>query len=621
MKRFYKLGLLFGFVSVVGIQGYMVEAATFMDEARSRDTEDISQVSSMMRHYFQDDESESPLVGNNDDSSRLVDAVAGYMKAADGKSLHGLFYQPDVGAWQNLYWQATGGKAFSILDLIDLLDTTKTRIFDVYRAQHRPDTEAYFYISTLFDNVMQEIFAGCWGISDEPVEDHVVRNLKEVYGRVVSGILKFASDGSPDNRSRNLFESLEVKKSGSSPTAQAHLAALQECVAAVMYSALELIIPAEHKHEFTVDGLLNTLKENNIELSQPSVERTLGHVSYQNPLMGIIYDVDNFNRIALSLASLKYAFGGEFDQYDDERAPLERNFSDLTRELHEEGADEAEIGREAFDIVSKLDPETQTDEVLQFISMIAHNLQSWGHFDSGKILSLTPADQDALLDLHAQALEASANPNERLRHWKSLVIKIQNRRTVFDLEKVFLRIAAACETVTDTQDESYPDFATDLISRELCFYEYFLDLSAAGQRQLVESLSLALGRNKFVQETSDEYKVWMDLCEPVCDYTTGQKKTVLPEARPALIEKTIRSLERIDTKKAEELADFRIPQFYDTLSVGEERQCLMDALRDGQLFKAFPADQREALIATFSRIDSRDAAFASSFLSRVEQND
>ena len=602
MKRFYKLGLLLGFVSVVGIQGYMVEAATFMDGAGSRDTEDVfSQVGAALG-CFQDDASGSPLAGADDDSSRLVDVVAGYMKAADGKSLHSLFYQPDVGAWQNLYRQVTRGKEFSTLDLIALLDTTKARIFSPYTAIERAvDTESYLYIPTLFDNAMQQIFAGCWGISDEPLEDRVIRNLKEVYGRVVSGMIKFDSDGNPGDELRNLIKSLEDKESGSSSTEQAHFAALQECAVAVVYSALEPMVPAEHRHEFTLDGFLDMLKKGmNIQLSQSSFERTLEHVGYQNPLVGIVCDVGNFNRIASRLRNFEDAFGEEFDQLDDGSSLSERKFFDLAGKLHEEGVNEAQIGREAFTIISRLDPKTQTDKVLHFIPMVARNLELWrGSSDSGKILSLTPADQDALLDLHAQALEVSVKPHERLRYWKSLAIKTQNRRTVFDPEKVILRIAAACETVTNIQDEHYSDSVADSISRELSyFYEYFLDLSAGSQQQFVESLSRALGRNRSVQEAGDEYKVWMDLCTPVYDYTARQEKKALQEARPALIEKTILSLELIDIKKEEGLVEHTISRLHRFLSAGSERQHLMAALRDDQRFKAFPADQREVLIAT-----------------------
>jgi len=111
-----------------------------------------------------------------------------------------------------------------------LLDTTKTSIFDAYRDNPMgADKKAYFYIPTLFDNAMQQIFAGCWGISDEPVEDRVIRNLKEVYGRVVSGVLTTTNSyGSL----QGIVESLEGEKSGSLATKQAHLAALQESVGA-----------------------------------------------------------------------------------------------------------------------------------------------------------------------------------------------------------------------------------------------------------------------------------------------------------------------------------------------------------------------------------------------------
>jgi hypothetical protein len=113
--------------------------------------------------------------------------VVGHMRTGNNEQLHRLFYQPDVGAWSAFYQQVTR-RQFSTVDLIDLLDQTKSKIFTAYSGKSVGDKDAYFYIPTLFDQLMQQIFAGRWGFSDEPTPDDVIDRLKGVYGRVVSGL-------------------------------------------------------------------------------------------------------------------------------------------------------------------------------------------------------------------------------------------------------------------------------------------------------------------------------------------------------------------------------------------------------------------------------------------------
>jgi len=458
MKRFSKLALLLGFVSVVSVQGYSVKAAHAADFGVMDFRAGSSQVGATMRHYFKDDKSESPLVGINDDSSRLVGAVAGYMKAADGELLYGLFYQPDVGAWQNLYRQATGGKAFSILDLIALLDTTKTSIFDVYRAQDRPDTEAYFYIPTLFDNAMQQIFAGCWGISDEPVEDHVMRGLKEVYGRVISGVLTTTDSYGP---LQDIVESLEAKKTGSSPTAQAHLAVLQECAASVLYGKIN----SQGGSDCSIEDFFGEFQQRTgVQLSQPSFGLTLEHVHYQNPLAGILLEDDTFRRIAsgilnpLDEEALKER-DSQYAMFDlmcssDSAPTVEQIEADLVgktpgekygylqKVFVESEAPGKQISEVAFDIVSGLDPATQIDDVFGWVGEISGN---FGQDFSGKTLSFTPAEQDRLLSMFEQSLGAliESEPGRILGELDRLL----SRPSIFSLEKILAKTAAACRLV------------------------------------------------------------------------------------------------------------------------------------------------------------------------------
>ncbi len=296
-----------------------------------------SEIRTWMRHYFQADQSDSPLQGQNSDNSRLTDAIAGYMRNADGGTLHRLFYEPDVETWRTLYQSVASKRQFSALDLVTWLDETKTEILRIYATdiqlqnsnrmsfrsganenadEHNTengikrefDGEAYLYIPTLLDNAMQQIFAGCWGISDEPTPAHVIDRLKGVYGRVVSGFYQVDRD----NAVYGLAKSLEEKKQGPLSSKKGHFAVLQECAAAVIYNATPdfdfTSLSMEDILSFGFDAVPNekdhaTLKEENsnrvskfikeftektqIALSQSSCETTFEKIKYQNPLEAI----------------------------------------------------------------------------------------------------------------------------------------------------------------------------------------------------------------------------------------------------------------------------------------------------------------------------------------------
>ena len=454
MKRFSKLALLLGFVSVVSVQGYSVKAVHAADFSVMDFRASSSQVvGATMHRYFQNDDSESPLAGNNDDSSRLVDAVAGYMKAADGETLCGLFYEPDLGAWQNLYQRVTRGKEFSTLDLIALLDTTKTSIFDAYRDNPmEADKKSYFYIPTLFDNAMQKIFAGRWGISDEPTPDHVINHLKEVYGRVVSGVL--TTTNSYDSL-QGIVESLEGEKSGSSATKQAHLAALQESVGAVWHSDI-----LSQQQERIAKFMIEFRKCMDPLLSQSSFRGTLEHVHYQNPLVGILDRDDTFTRIALGIlnpsdeqedaggaggahfAFLNPALSVEAIEADLVSIPIPRDqFLFLQKVFIESKTPGKQISKVAFDIVSGLDPATQTNDVLGWVGMISTNFED----SSGKTLSFTPAEQDTLLGMLEQSLNGL--PEFELGRVFGELDRLLSGPSVFSLEKILAKAAAACRLV------------------------------------------------------------------------------------------------------------------------------------------------------------------------------
>ncbi|RZI45753.1 alpha/beta hydrolase family protein [Candidatus Finniella inopinata] len=267
---------LFVFFTIINLQGHTAQAPA-----------EQSQLAKFLGDTFKDDKSASPFTNAPDDCSQLIDAVVNHMRVGDDEQLRRLFYQPDVNAWVTFYQQVTK-KQFSTVDLIDLLDQTKSRLFAAYSGKSADDDNAYFYAPTLFDQLMQQIFAGCWGISDQPTPDDTINHLKRIYGRVVSGLATVH-----EYYPLGIIKSLESKKAQSSPIETAHFAALQECAASV-YSHLRATSGVD---PYSVDDFrLST----NVSFFLPSFEKTLGQIHYQNPL-SCIYGHPNFRTLAWSL--------------------------------------------------------------------------------------------------------------------------------------------------------------------------------------------------------------------------------------------------------------------------------------------------------------------------------
>ena len=222
-------------------------------------------------------------------------------------------------------------------------------------------------------------------------------------------------------------------------------------------------------------------------------------------------------------------------------------------------------------VVRILSPTMLSRDAQDFVTLIARNLDS----GSNKILSLTSLEQDNLLDLYEQALDAQMSPNDRFGFW--LELTKEQGRIIFDLPKVIARRIEEYEEVTDSDDES----ATALIFGELRQMAGDLyNFNEHDQRHFVELLSQALANNKSVEKAGDEYKIWFDLC----------RHRILPRARLSLIDKAIQSLEDLVDRQyhlAKKTED-EIHTFHASLCVGAERQKLIDALEDGQRFKAVP---------------------------------
>ncbi len=223
-------------------------------------------------------------------------------------------------------------------------------------------------------------------------------------------------------------------------------------------------------------------------------------------------------------------------------------------------------------VVRILSPTMLSRDAQDFVTLIARNLNS----GSNKILYLTSLEQDNLLDLYEQALDSQISPNDRFGFWLELTVRVQGR-TIFDLPKIIARRIEEYEEVTDRDDES----ATALIFGELRQMAGDLyNFNEHDQRHFVELLSQALANNKSVEKAGDEYKIWFDLC----------RHRILPRARLSLIDKAIQSLEDLVDRQypLAKKTEGEISAFHPSLCVGAERQKLIDALEDGQRFKAVP---------------------------------
>jgi|GEM_PF-6132478 len=326
MRSFYKLALLLGCINFVNIQGYTAQSAIDVHVRDFRAGQ--SQLAKLLSDTFKDDQSASPLADAPDHNSRLADMVVGHMRAGNDEQLNRLFYQPDIGAWSVFYRQITG-QQFSTVGLIDLLDQTKSKIFTAYSGKIVGDKDAYFYIPTLLDQLIQKIFTERWGFSDEPTPDDVIDRLKGVYGRVVSGLATVH-----EYYPLHIIKSLEAQKEQSSPTEAAHFTAPQECAAAV-YSHLRSVPKSA---PYSVDDFK---KSTNVSFSTPSFEITLRQIHYKNPLETIVCDRTNFRTLAWSLIN------PEWNPIKNRQDVLERVKAALNKEFG--AAEDVELTSEQFD--------------------------------------------------------------------------------------------------------------------------------------------------------------------------------------------------------------------------------------------------------------------------------
>ena len=431
MRPFYKLALLLGVVSVVSLQGHSAQEPGDSLAIASQTGSRAGQ-------------SGQPA------TIQLADTIVGYIIGNNQAALVSLFKDPDVNAWSTLYQRVTR-QQFSTIDLVTLLDQTKTKILG-NRGAIEYGPLAYHNVRAFLDTAMRQIFEGCWGISDEPVAAGVINHLKGVYGRVVSDILVASHDNQRYQVVSGIAQSLEDKKADVSAKVSAHLTALQECIAAVMYTH------ATQTAAQPVGGFLEAFnKQTGASLSQPSFKALLEIVRYQNPV-DVVPETGGFSILQrTSLSAARLSIG---------------------------------IYPTDFETLSKLNPETQANHVLFSVRHLS---------EENDIDALTPQQQDQLLDLFGKARETlKDNAEKRLDSWHRLMPRRNKNKPIFRLESILSRILKTYKdvtfpTITDSLEQLVGDL--DRLSRD-------------SQLQFVKLLSQALAKNKSPQRADDKYALY-----------------------------------------------------------------------------------------------------------------
>ena len=489
MRPFYKLALLLGVVSVVSLQGHSAQ------EPRDSLAMDFRTVS----------------MAGQSAQNKLANTIVRYIVENHEQELHKLFNKPNVNAWSTLYQQVTG-QQFSILGLVNLLDQTKTKIFGNRVAIEQSGLLNYFNVPLLLDTAMRQIFEGCWGISDEPVAAGVINHLKGVYGRVVSDILVASHDNQRYQVVSGIAQSLEDKKADVSAKVSAHLTALQECIAAVMYTH------ATQTAAQPVGGFLEAFnKQTGASLSQPSFKALLEIVRYQNPV-DVVPETGGFSILQrTSLSAARLSIG---------------------------------IYPTDFETLSKLNPETQANHVLFSVRHLS---------EENDIDALTPQQQDQLLDLFGKARETlKDNAEKRLDSWHRLMPRRNKNKPIFRLESILSRILKTYKdvtfpTITDSLEQLVGDL--DRLSRD-------------SQLQFVKLLSQALAKNKSPQRADDKYALWVHLL----NLTNEKGQSALPvAARSAIVGKAIQSLGDIPGPQHGEIDIGKADALHRCLTLGERK--------------------------------------------------
>ena len=510
-----------------------------------------------------------------------------------------------------------------------MLDQTRTKILSRYAVLGRTTyaQDAYFSVHSLLDLALEKIFGGCWGISDEKLPDDTINGLKGVYGRVVSGLFRMAGS----RLVGELADSLQEKKRQPLRSAyeRSHLEALQECAAAVLYEGNSSRGYSGFEHEFLTD--FN--QQIDAFLSLPSFQQTMRHARYRDPFDGIGMD-DNDIISILSFRDSK--FGKERvvylrDDSDQERAlkvamlPMTHDYDGVLYAWGEEKLTksqakdvlialsndkrwnvveknnylqklldllpaDAEVSAVITRIVSKLDPTTQADQVIETVREIATRRSGFGGCGEGeaKKLCLMPQNQEILLNLYEQALSnLEPNPNRRISSWISLRGYSESN---FNPIKLALKTLTACEHIQDEKHEeddeedrytfSAAQSISEVLGRILVGNK---GLNDNEQETLVTALRQSLACNTSVQTRGDSYRVWRDLLS----FSTREEQPVIASAtlRAQVMAQFIESFEA--TAKKPEMVD-RLDRELQRLRYGllaDVREQFLGVLEDKQRFQ------------------------------------
>ncbi len=428
MRPFYKLALLLGVVSVVSLQGHSAQEPGDSLAIASQTGSRAGQ-------------SGKPA------TIQLADTIVGYIIGNNQAALVSLFKDPDVNAWSTLYQRVTR-QQFSTIDLVTLLDQTKTKIFG-NRGAIEYGLLAYHNVPALLDTAMRQIFEGRWGFSDEPVAAGVINHLKGVYGRVVSGLVTFDPNKKPDTAPvEALVKSLQAKKQGALPTVRA---ALQECVAAVSYHVVKAALPVgvnEYDLAETVRTRLS--QQTGTSLTEASFEELLKIVRYQNPV-DVAQETGSF--FTLQAADPAAASSA---------APLTiRQQQKKQLDLHEQG--------------------------LKANFAIHKRIPEWMRFFSQTDFDLAdPSTQQAFIELLGEAL--AANPSagvDQCKFWVRLLMSIDGRGTRF---LPTARPAIIAQAIRYLERRFVKGATTLTVQAKTEVAQFYRELTQAEREQFVDSV-------------------------------------------------------------------------------------------------------------------------------------
>lgn len=184
-----------------------------------------NQVKALVKTVFLHNKKDTPsLETSNIVVKNFMEHVKVLIENANGEELYKLFYQPDWEIWSKLYNNITHQTASGI-KIVELLDQTKTAILLAYKGKKIDGENANFYISSLIDEAIFNIFSGCWGIDDKPVESSLQKKLLGILDRTLDSRIAYEKQFTEDNEQFNFNK---YKQDNSPKTFIDHVKALEQ---------------------------------------------------------------------------------------------------------------------------------------------------------------------------------------------------------------------------------------------------------------------------------------------------------------------------------------------------------------------------------------------------------